>query len=107
MPARGGQTFEHRFLGSSFIKMERLRIEFGGETLDIISRDFGFATLVAHADCQVVEPLDHDILPNGAWKYRAPVGHVLICGRPARCKRFLKRIGTSSDAAICPPLKQR
>ena len=30
------------------------------------------------------------------------LGPVLICGRPARCKRFLKKIGTWSDAAICP-----
>src|SRR5258707_9543811 len=26
----------------------------------------------------------------------------LICGRPARCKRYLKKIGTQSDAAIRP-----
>jgi hypothetical protein len=39
--------------------MKRLRIELGGETLDIVSGDFGFATLVPHADFQVVEPFDH------------------------------------------------
>ena len=30
------------------------------------------------------------------------LGRVLICGRPAKCKRFFRRIGTLSDAAICP-----
>jgi hypothetical protein len=30
------------------------------------------------------------------------LGRVLICGRPTRCKRFLKSIGVQSDAAICP-----
>src|SRR6476619_4160060 len=30
------------------------------------------------------------------------LGCVLICGRPAKCKRFFRRIGTLSDAAICP-----
>jgi len=29
-------------------------------------------------------------------------GREPICGRPARCKRFLKSIGAKSDAAICP-----
>jgi hypothetical protein len=59
VPARGGQTFEDRFLGCSFVEMKRLRIELGGKTLDIASGDFGFATLVPHADFQVVEPFDH------------------------------------------------
>src|SRR5260370_18753715 len=36
------------------------------------------------------------------WPLKRYLGRVLICGRPARCKRFLKKIGTSSDAAICP-----
>jgi hypothetical protein len=30
--------------------------------LDIVTGDFGFTAAVPHADCQVVEPLDHDIL---------------------------------------------
>jgi hypothetical protein len=59
VPTRGGQTFEDRFLGCSFVEMKGLRIELGGETLDIVSGDFGFATPVPHADFQVVEPFDH------------------------------------------------
>jgi hypothetical protein len=50
------------FLGCSFVEMKGLRIELGGETLDIVLGDFGFATLVPHADFQVVEPFDHSNL---------------------------------------------
>ena len=58
---------------SSFVKVEGLRIEFGGEALDIVSSDFGFAALVPHADREVVEPLDHEILQDRACKHCAPV----------------------------------
>jgi hypothetical protein len=40
VPARGGETFEDRFLGCSFVEMKGLRIELGRETLDIVSGDF-------------------------------------------------------------------
>ena len=39
-------------------------------------------------------------LVQGPCNFR--LGRVLICGRPAKCKRFFRRIGTLSDAAICP-----
>jgi hypothetical protein len=62
MPARSGKPPEEGSFGGCFGKVERLRIEFGGEALDIVTGDFGFTAAVPHADCQVVEPLDHDIL---------------------------------------------
>jgi len=33
---------------------------------------------------------------RGTNASRLDLGRVLICGRPARCKRFLKKIGTCS-----------
>src|SRR5262249_48062292 len=46
-------------LGGSLIEMERLRIELAREAHDVVMGDQRLAGLEAHAELEVVEPLDH------------------------------------------------
>ena len=70
--------------------MKGLRIELGGETLDIVSGDFGFATLVLHADFQVVEPFDHGNLH-----------HLFVWSVPLRPAFFISTFPTLRRWYLC------
>jgi hypothetical protein len=39
--------------------MKRLRIEFGGKTLDVGFRDLNLPALEAHSDFEIFKPFDH------------------------------------------------
>src|SRR4051812_6585225 len=59
MPSGRREPFENGVFGGDLVEMERLRIEFGCEPLDILCGDRHFAALEAHAKFQIIEPLDH------------------------------------------------
>src|SRR5579871_1798461 len=64
MPSRGRKSVEDGILGSLFVRMKRLRVEFPGKAHDVL---LGHRRLVApktHADLQIVEPLNHRIFAS-------------------------------------------
>jgi hypothetical protein len=53
------RLLEHGVLGGGFIEMKRLSIELACEADDVVMGDQVLAGRKAHADLEVVEPLDH------------------------------------------------
>src|SRR5262245_20447965 len=59
VPARRSEPMQWRLLSGRFVKVIGLRIEFRCKALDVLTRYKLLGTLKAHADAQIVEPLDH------------------------------------------------
>src|SRR5260370_39727144 len=59
VPSRSSEPFEGRVLGGRFVHVERLRIEFGREPLDVFFGDRHLTALEAHPYLQVIEPFHH------------------------------------------------
>ena len=70
VPSGGSKPLEQGRLGGLVVEMHRLRIELGGEALDVRLGDPNFGGFELHSDGEIVEPLDlrHDF----ASQYDAP-----------------------------------
>src|SRR5262249_37283197 len=64
MPSGGREPAEHGLLRRLLVEVKRLRIILFGETDDVVLRHRHWLALEAHADLQVVEPLDHCALAS-------------------------------------------
>jgi len=59
VPARRGEAPEHRTLRGRVVEMVGLGIEFRCEPLDVFASDAPLWALEAHAENEIIEPLDH------------------------------------------------
>src|SRR5262245_54549589 len=64
MPSGGREPAEHGLLRRLLVEVKGLRIILFGETDDVVLRHRHWLALEAHADLQVVEPLDHCALAS-------------------------------------------
>src|ERR1700733_15668930 len=64
VPSGCGKSFEGGLFGGGFVQMERLRIEFGREPLDVFPGDRNLTALETHSQRQVIEPLNHGALDS-------------------------------------------
>src|SRR5262245_54911560 len=74
MPSGGREPAEHGLLRRLLIEVKGLRIILFGETDDVVLRHRHWLALEAHADLQVVEPLDHCALASQTTPPRIVAG---------------------------------
>src|SRR6266704_1706861 len=73
VPSRGRKPLERRVRGGRLVQVERLRIEFRREPLDIFTRDRRLTAPEAHPDLQIIEPFDHAVLSR-LWRTKRGTG---------------------------------
>jgi hypothetical protein len=64
VPPRGSEASENRTLSGLLVEMVELGIVFGGEPLDLLSGHMLLGAFEAHAENEIIEPLDHRSLPD-------------------------------------------
>ena len=120
VPTGGGQAFKRRLLGGGLVEMVRLRVELGGEALDVVARQ-PFPGLLVHGGSLVLQctaAAGRSVTARrlsrtrdtGCRSRRTSVcggvrcrdGSTSICSRPPRDARELRASAHCSTAPIYP-----